>query len=86
VIGPREGQPAVDDGGSLNLYVGMYGPARTLATPASISLASVVRRGRVADRFLLFMEQLEQALLLLESGRIARQSSVRARPSATTRW
>lgn len=29
--------------------------------------------GRVADRFLLFVEQLEQAILLLESGRIARQ-------------
>jgi hypothetical protein len=29
--------------------------------------------GSVADRFLLFVEQLEQAILLLESGRIARQ-------------
>jgi hypothetical protein len=29
--------------------------------------------GSVADRFLLFIEQLEQALLLLASGRIARQ-------------
>src|SRR6266487_4567607 len=29
--------------------------------------------GSIADRFLLFVEQLEQAILLLESGRIARQ-------------
>jgi len=29
--------------------------------------------GGVSDRFVLFVEQLEQAIVLLESGRIARQ-------------